>query len=98
MLDKLHAWALTDYTSLAFVDSDVMAVAPLDVFDAARNVSNARGLLIARHSYDAVQVRAATGAARRDRTLPNNAPERRAIRAAHPPRDAHEQPVVGPRA
>ena len=56
-LDKLHAWALTDYTSLAFVDSDVMAVAPLDVFDAARNVSNARGLLIARHPYDAVQAK-----------------------------------------
>ena len=56
-LDKLHAWALTDYTSLAFLDSDVMAVAPLDVFDAARNVSNARGLIIARHPYDAVQAK-----------------------------------------
>ena len=52
-LDKLHAWALTNYTSLAFIDSDVMAVAPLDLFDER----NTRGLLIARHPYDAVQAK-----------------------------------------
>ena len=48
--DKLHAWRLTDYTTVVFLDADVMAVGPLD--DAFEQPEE---FVIAAHPYDTVQ-------------------------------------------
>ncbi|KAL1529724.1 hypothetical protein AB1Y20_000661 [Prymnesium parvum] len=48
--DKLHAWRLTNYTRVLFLDADVMAIASLD--DAFRQPEE---FVIAAHPYDTVQ-------------------------------------------
>ena len=49
--DKLHAWRLTNYSRVMFLDADVMAIAPLD--DAFTHM---REFTIAAHPYDTVFV------------------------------------------
>ena len=45
-IDKLHAWRLTNYTRLAVIDADLLAVRSLD--DLFAN----RGFSVAHHPYD----------------------------------------------
>ena len=56
--DKLHAWALTNYSQLLVLDSDVMVLRPLDGLFAEHERAMLTGsteLVIAHHPYDALQ-------------------------------------------
>ena len=56
--DKLHAWALTNYSQLLVLDSDVMVLRPLDGLFAEHERAMMAGsteLVIAHHPYDALQ-------------------------------------------
>lgn len=56
--DKLHAWALTNYSQLLMLDSDVMVLRPLDGLFAEHEramVAGSTELVIAHHPYDALQ-------------------------------------------
>ena len=56
--DKLHAWALTSYSQLLVLDSDVMVLRPLDGLFAEHERAMMAGsteLVIAHHPYDALQ-------------------------------------------